>query len=385
MRKPKTRQQYLWDTRLFGLLALLMLALAFASHQTRLNAQENIGDPLDRTRLPIGDYKLNDSPQVGYVYRCGNGLDAGVGGAQVNGPWIRSDGTFDYTAKAIVDGDVEWPQHLLTITLDGDKRRIEGNDLPNHTTGIYPIASNDDAYQYDRNPNRIAEQTLVYELPANPTPAVSPNCLTPGPLGVMITGVVFFDALDALNRDAVAHETQDKCQGHPEVTGEYHYHSLTDCLPDEGEGHSALVGYVLDGFGIYGVRGENGEILTNADLDECHGHTHMIDWDGQQVEMYHYHATYEYPYTVGCFHGTSVVSPNGAGAPQQTPGQTNNNAGAGSAPPDGRPDLAAAAARLGISEAQLREALGPPPPDLAAAAARLGITEAELRGALGVP
>ncbi|MBA3874020.1 MAG: hypothetical protein H0X30_33220, partial [Anaerolineae bacterium] len=51
----------------------------------------------------------------------------------------------------------------------------------------------------------------------------------------------------------------------------------------------------------------------------------------------------------------------------------------------GRPNLAAAAAKLGISEQTLRDALGPPPPDLQAAAAKLGITVQALTDALGVP
>ncbi|HAJ61709.1 MAG TPA: hypothetical protein DCP31_22720 [Cyanobacteria bacterium UBA8543] len=62
----------------------------------------------------------------------------------------------------------------------------------------------------------------------------------------------------------------------------------------------------MDGFGIYGHRGEGGKVLTNADLDACHGHTHPIEWDGKQVNLYHYHATWEYPYTVGCYRGTAA-------------------------------------------------------------------------------
>jgi len=54
--------------------------------------------------------------------------------------------------------------------------------------------------------------------------------------------------------------------------------------------------------------------LTNADLDECHGHTSEIVWDGVAQQMYHYNATAEYPYTVGCFKGTPVnVPPLGTG------------------------------------------------------------------------
>ncbi len=50
-----------------------------------------------------------------------------------------------------------------------------------------------------------------------------------------------------------------------------------------------------------------------------------------------------------------------------------------------KPDLAAAAAQLGVSQAALQAALGAPPPDLAAAAQQLGISETALVEALGVP
>jgi hypothetical protein len=66
------------------------------------------------------------------------------------------------------------------------------------------------------------------------------------------------------------------------------------------------VGYARDGFGIYGNQGVNGVALTNADLDVCHGHTHAITVNGATVTQYHYHATKEYPYTLGCFRGTPV-------------------------------------------------------------------------------
>ncbi|MBD2445563.1 hypothetical protein H6G76_00050 [Nostoc sp. FACHB-152] len=72
--------------------------------------------------------------------------------------------------------------------------------------------------------------------------------------------------------------------------------------------------------------------------------------------------------------------------------------------PDGqrrppRPDFAAAAAKLGVTEQKLKDALGvpanppsqadrnqrPPRPDFKAAAAKLGVTEQQLKDALGVP
>jgi hypothetical protein len=282
-----------------------------------------------------------------------------------------------------VDGAVAWP-HQFTITLEGNVRVIAGNDLPDHPTGTYPVSPSDDAYNYDRNPNSIAAQSLRFELPAVPTLAAQPSCIG-GTVGILLTGSMLYNAFDAGGRDAVAHEIQDSCQGHPEAQGNYHYHNLTACVNDEGTGHSPLVGYAFDGFGIYGHRGENGQTLTNTDLDECHGHTHLIEWDGQRVEMYHYHATWEFPYTVGCYRGNPAVDLRAllggqGGSPEQQPSQGQSAQGGSGGPPD----LAAAAAQLGISEQQLREALGPPPPDFAAAAQKLGLSEAQLRQALNV-
>ena len=262
-------------------------------------------NPLDRTKLPVGDGKVSAVPKVGYVMRCGS---SGGPGAFRDGPWIKTDGTFDLSTKISVQGSATWTSSLK-LTSSGGVQTLTGNGLPDHATGSFPIAPSDPAYQYDRNPNRIAPQVLHYALPTNPVVASQPSCLGPGPIAVLLTGAVVFDALDAAERDAVAHEVQDACNGHPEVMGAYHYHSLTPCLNDSGTGHSGLMGYALDGFGLYGVRGEGARVLTNADLDECHGHTHEILWRGKRVNIYHYHATYAFPYTISCFKGTSLQKP----------------------------------------------------------------------------
>jgi hypothetical protein len=332
------------------LLTAVILSVVWVAFIQIVRMQDAV--PVDLTQLPIGDGKISDEPRVGYVWACSN--PQGGGGAFTDGDWIHGD-TFDFTAKAIVDGDVQWPSQF-DISLQGDLRNILGNDFPDHGTGVYPIDSGDDAYQFDRNPNSVQEQNLVLELPANPTLAAEPSCVPMGPVGVLLTGSYFFNALDGEGRDAVAHETQDACQGHPERSGAYHYHNLTTCLTDDdtGEGHSPLMGYALDGFGIYGHHGEDGVTLTSAHLDECHGHTHMIEWDGQMVELYHYHATYEYPYTIGCFRGTPVQAmtgnqpgngqpppPNGQQPPpggnggQQPPPPGGNGQGNGQPPPPG--------------------------------------------------
>lgn len=259
---------------------------------------------LDPTKLPLGDGKFSSSPKVGFVFSCNTRFQSGIGAFR-DGAWIKSDGTFDATAKAVVDGNVSWKNHKFETTLETDSRKITGNDLPNYPTGIFPISASDDAFQYDRNPNRINQQMLGLMLPATPKMAARASCLGMGPVGVLLSGSWLFNTLDEGGRDAVAHETQDTCEGHPEQRGAYHYHNVLSCVLKQ-TGDSGLVGYALDGFGIFGPS-ENGHLLTNDDLDECHGHSSEILWNGKKVLMYHYHATLEFPYTIGCFKGRPSI------------------------------------------------------------------------------
>ncbi|MFL9455164.1 hypothetical protein [Scytonema tolypothrichoides] len=70
------------------------------------------------------------------------------------------------------------------------------------------------------------------------------------------------------------------------------------------------------------------------------------------------------------------------GVPANPPSQADPN----QRPP--RPDWKAAAAKLGVTEQQLKDALGVRPhprPNLKAASAKLGVTEQQLKDALGVP
>ncbi|HZD89997.1 MAG TPA: YHYH protein, partial [Pseudolabrys sp.] len=206
---------------------------------------------IDLHKLPLGDGKISHEPKRGWIWACH--VDPHGGGAQRVGPWIDlRHHTYDLTAKIAVRGAVRWP-HSFDIARRGDERVFTSNDLPNHPTGHFPIARNDPAFRIDRNPNSIRRQHIHFELPAHPTWAAHAHC-APGAVGILLTGVALFNALDAPGRDAVAHETQDRCHGHPQAGGVYHYHSLTNCLNDKPgpDGDSPLVGYAIDGFGIYG-------------------------------------------------------------------------------------------------------------------------------------
>ena len=257
--------------------------------------------------LPVGDNKyVTDAAKQGWVYLC-RAPQGDAGGAQARGPWFSADGTtYDVKQKIAVEGNVPW-DGSLSITVASGKRVVTTNDLPkDHTTGEFPVSSSDLAYAYDRNPNHIAAQSLTYSLTANPGVAATPSCVG-GEAGVMTTGVALFNAFDAGGRDAGAWEVQDGCNGHPQMTSEYHYHTLSACIQDTSV--ATVIGYALDGFPITGPKVGSNNILTTRDLDECHGITSAISLDGTLIESYHYVMTQDFPYSVSCFRATPIAAP----------------------------------------------------------------------------
>jgi hypothetical protein len=262
--------------------------------------------PVDPAAIPLGDGHVTSSPKVGDVDSCVTSFNGQ--GAETAGAWLdTAAGTWDSAEKPAVEGAVSWPSARYSVTVSGSSRVITGNDLPiDHTTGVFPISPSDPAYQYDHNPNSIQPQTVDWTLPLDPAPAATPQCLGLGPIGILDDGVLLFDALDAEGRDAGAHEILDSCGEHPQANGILHHHYVPPCILEKATGPATLVGYAADGYGIYVERDANGELLTNADLDACHGRTSMVPWNGKEQMVYHYDATLEYPYTLGCYHGRPI-------------------------------------------------------------------------------
>ncbi|MFC4159308.1 YHYH protein [Chitinimonas lacunae] len=274
-------------------LSLLCAALPAAQAHESLKTQK-------ATAKGAIDSRRIDAPARNSLYACrGTTL-----GQSLSRPWLGPDGTIYFADKPVVEGSVAWSGGLGATVGDG-VFRVEGNALPLHGTGVFPIAAGSEAARYDRNPNSISAQVMTLTIPSAPQVAAKPSCLPGGPIGLAITGAVFFNALDADNRDAVAHEVLDSCEGHPQQSGLYHYHHDSPCLPQgEADQHSPLVGVALDGFFIYGPRDHGGRLISNDELDECHGHeAPVLDIDGVVKTKYHYHINREFPYTLGCFKG----------------------------------------------------------------------------------
>jgi YHYH protein len=264
------------------------------------------GAKVDPTKLPIGDASVTTtSAGVGKLYACRAG-NANAPGASADGPWLNvAAGTWDSTTKLAVKGEISWPTAKYSETVSGGVRTLTSNNLPvDIKSGAFPIAPDDPSYAYDRNPGRITSTDTTFTLVETGAVASQPSCMNEGAVGMLKNGVRIFNALDARNHDAVAHESQDLCQGHPAMTT-YHYHNIPSCLRNAATGPSTVVGWMADGFPIVVERDANGALPTNADLDECHGRTSPILLNGNVVTLYHYSATLEFPYSIGCFKGTA--------------------------------------------------------------------------------
>ena len=202
-----------------------------------------------------------------------------------------------------------------SVTSDGTYITIKTNGLPDHKSTYYPTSNAlYEAYSgttfggntFNKNPNTIASQTLTFKIPVNPGMDINHIATPLGPIGVALNGVPLFNQYAGPNNQKLAGEIAsfDQYYGHPQQTGQYHYHVEPLYLTTVKSTKSGLMGFLLDGFPVYGPKEENDSIVTSNMLDVYHGHTHAtVDFPNG---TYHYHFTSDAPYLNGNgFYGTA--------------------------------------------------------------------------------
>lgn len=200
-----------------------------------------------------------------------------------------------------------------SITSDGTYITIKSTGVPDHKS-VYYATSNSlyenfngktfGGYTFAKNPNAIATQSLTFKIPLKPAVAANHTATPLGPIGVALNGVAIFNQYAGPNQPLTNEVTSfDQYWGHPQQTGQYHYHVEPLYLTTVKASKSALLGFLLDGFPVYGPQ-ENNATVTNAMLDAYHGHTSATpDYPNG---IYHYHITDADPYINGNgFYGTA--------------------------------------------------------------------------------
>ncbi len=210
------------------------------------------------------------------------------------------------------------------------------------------------------------------------TPVMGDGATSGGNWGVTLNGVIIAASapVDAI-LSAYTIAAFDDCGGHINPFDGYHLHGARGCseVGEAVDGETSIFAYALDGYPIHSPLDAESEAA--AEPDECNGHT-------TEEYGYHYHAnSAEENGVLSCFMGVTVQAQGGG-----RDGQGGGPPGGGppgppqGTQPGGLPDFAAAAATLGVSEDDLRNALGAPPPDFEAAAAILGVTVEALQEAV---
>ncbi len=260
--------------------------------------------------------------------------------------------------------------HDFDAVIEGDKRVIVANGLPDHDVGAFPN---------DGNPNAISEQSYAFEVPVSPSGAGSSNVKY---FGVLTSGVVldpgtaeaWNDSMEwryeALRygtatpyfganggTDATFHPNGlglDCNLAHVQPNGAYHYHGIpTSLLPATPE--VTFVGWAADGYPIVvlydhedpadasspvramrssyalkvgerpsGDEGPGGTydgtfgadweyVAGGGDLDECNGREGVVPIDGEQVSTYHYVLTSTFPFIPRCWKAAPDASFSDAG------------------------------------------------------------------------
>lgn len=139
-------------------------------------------------------------------------------------------------------------------------------------------------------PSYVSGLTKTIYIPITPVKLTAPISFGAGPgsSGPSIRGIAFngvvFDAPAPANVILAAYTLApfDDAGGHINMGAGYHYHAATGMSKKivQADGHAAMIGYALDGFGIYERLNAAG--TEYVDLDASRGHS-------DSTRGYHYH------------------------------------------------------------------------------------------------
>jgi hypothetical protein len=195
----------------------------------------------------------------------------------------------------------------VTVKVDGSFVVITTTAIPDHKSPYFGIGNAQyEAYNgtnkaFVLNPNSIRSQQITFRIPITPTRLSTPSPTPLGPIGVATNGVPIFNQYAANNQPLTGEVNSfDQYNGHPQQTGQYHYHVEPTWLTRASR--EVLIGVLLDGYPVYGPM-ENGQLVSTSSLDAAHGHTGATKEFPQGI--YHYHTTSDAPYINGSgFAGT---------------------------------------------------------------------------------
>jgi hypothetical protein len=198
----------------------------------------------------------------------------------------------------------------VTVSTSGNSITLKSTGLPDHKTPYWGVGNalyEDFPTGYHANVNTsITSHNYTMTISSSPAVANSHEETTLGAIGMALNGVPIYNDREGGNvaLDALTITTFDYSGAHPGPGKDYHYHTTGRYTSTDD---AKLVGFLRDGFPIYGRRDMDSTYPTN--LDTYGGHT------GATTEfptgIYHYHAsnvnylnTGYYVLKAGSYYGT---------------------------------------------------------------------------------
>ncbi|MEY3242584.1 MAG: hypothetical protein RIR11_4023 [Bacteroidota bacterium] len=245
------------------------------------------------------------------------------------GPWCPNNISDDASAGGIwlEDGEVydvdgEFIKNMATFYNDNTWLMYDalGNIYTTETQADCAAAANPNVGAEYKNfcveclPSYVAGLTQTYVIPVKP---VKLNQSIPfggmggppgGGGGPSVRGVAFngvrFDAPAPTNAILNAYTLApfDDAGGHINLMAGYHYHAATGVSTKivQCDNHAPMIGYALDGHGIYAHLNKDG--IQPTDLDACRGHY-------DDTRGYHYHVDYAGKNNfINCLYGAYVTN-----------------------------------------------------------------------------
>lgn len=176
----------------------------------------------------------------------------------------------------------------VTLSSDGTSLTLKSNGTPNHVTPYWGVGNALYEAQiagHTVNPGSLQAQSFVMTIPINPAAASTHEETSLGPIGMSLNGVAIFNDREGGNvpLDPGVILSFDRAGAHSGPGGLYHYHVNGDFTSKDD---AKLIGYLRDGFPIYGRKDTTGVYPT---LDIYGGHTGPTqDYPGG---IYHYHTS----------------------------------------------------------------------------------------------
>lgn len=210
-------------------------------------------------------------------------------GADEGGTWIDGKGTvYNVDGKFIENlatlyKDTEWQMYDVTTgkaTIISGARGCEVAGDPRPIPGFNNFCLECPLEELDGG----VQKTVL--IPKIPVPAAKPTAVAGrSNLGIALNGVLLGPPAP-LDMILASHSLGvfDDCGAHANPHEGYHYHAANGCseVVKQDDGHSAMIGYALDGYPLYAKSDKT--TIEAEGLDGCGGET-------DDVRGYHYHAS----------------------------------------------------------------------------------------------